>query len=453
MREELARSLLKAMAAVVAVLLLTSVPAAAGQGASPICAEGNPTCEDASRAAGPVPRTSAGKPDLGGRWLRSEEGEGRATNIIEEHPAGYGITAGKSLIIDPTDGRFPYQPWALEERDRRRRDENAYEDPQGNCFLSGVPRIMNFDFEILQFPDYVVLLYEYINTSRVIPLDGRPHLPAGIRLFMSDSRGRWEGDTLVVDTTNFNGETWMALGGDFTSADAHLVERFRMLNADRLSWEATVTDPKVFTRPWTVRYGPFTRDRGPAEEELEDSCHEGNVDLGHLKNTYDAAQEGRRSFAGSPGTGAPDDAGRREDGRALARAMPTLTHADGDFSGRWILAGSSRTSFFSEILIRQVSGELHWEGSASRQDTIIADYKLDGTEVTIPGRDGMVTTSRARLDGERLVITSTRTFPSPAGDMSVDFREVYSVAGDRLTVERTQTVGGISSTLKAIYTK
>lgn len=197
MREtKLIRRLLMAMAAVLSVFWLGFVPAVAGQEASSICPGGS-RCEDAQRAAvGPIPRTPDGKPYLGGRWLRSQEGEGRATNIIEEHPAGYGINAGKSLIMDPPDGIFPYQPWALKERDRRRRDENAYEDPQGKCVLSGVPRIMNFDFEILQWPDRVVVFYDYIHTTRIIPLDGRPHLPDRIRLYMGDPRGRWEGDTL-----------------------------------------------------------------------------------------------------------------------------------------------------------------------------------------------------------------------------------------------------------------
>lgn len=271
MRNEIVGPLM--MFVVSALLSLESVPASAGQ----------------HESAAPVPRTRDGKPDLRGRWLRSQDGIGRATNILEEHAGGFGIQAGKSLIIDPPNGIFPYQAWALEERNRRRRPENAYEDPEGKCMLSGMPRIMNFDFEIVHFPEYVVIFYDYINTTRIIPLDGRPHVPDPIRLFMSDARGRWENDVLVVDTTNFNGKTWMGLGGDFTTRDTHMVERFRMLDANRLSWEATVSDPKAFTRPWTVRYGPFTR--APEEEGLEDTCHEGNADLVHLKNIYDAAHK------------------------------------------------------------------------------------------------------------------------------------------------------------------
>jgi hypothetical protein len=271
MRKELVGSMLTL--AVVAILSLVPVPAAADQ-----------------QKASSVPHTRDGKVDLRGRWLRSQDGDGRATNILEEHPGGFGITAGKSLIIDPPSGVFPYQPWALEERNRRRRPENAYADPEGKCLLSGVPRIMNFDFEILQFPDSLVMVYDYNHTTRIIPLDGRPHIPDGIRLYMADSRGHWEGDMLVVETTNQNDKNWMGLGGDFTSADAHMVERFRMLDANTFSWEITVTDPKVFTRPWTLRYGPYKRDQEPEQEQLEDSCHEGNADLVHLKNVHEAAR-------------------------------------------------------------------------------------------------------------------------------------------------------------------
>lgn len=261
--------------AVMAVLSVAPVATTAGQ-----------------HKASPIPRARDGKPDLSGRWLRSQDGVGRATNIIEEHAGGFGIQAGKSLIIDPPNGIFPYQAWALEERNRRRRPENAYEDPEGKCLLSGVPRIMNFDFQILQLPDSVVIFYDYNHTTRIIPLNGRPHIPDPIRLFMGGPRGRWEGDTLVVEMTNFNHKNWLGLGGDFTTEEAQMVERVTLVDANWLGWEATVNDPKAFTRPWTVRYGPFARDPGGEQEELEDSCHEGNADLVHLKNIYDATHRG-----------------------------------------------------------------------------------------------------------------------------------------------------------------
>jgi hypothetical protein len=431
--------------AVLSLFWVEFVPAVAGQDAGAICPGGS-KCEDARRAAaGPIPRTVDGTPNLAGRWLRSREEEGRATNIIEEHPAGYGIDAGKSLIIDPPDGIFPYQPWALQERNRRRRDENAYEDPQAKCVLSGVPRIMNFDFEILQWPDRVVVFYDYVHTTRIIPLDGQPHLSDRIRLYMGDPRGRWEGDTLVVDTTNVNGKTWMALGGDFMSADAHIVERFTMLDANRLRWEATVTDPKVFTRPWTVRYGPFTRDRRPGAEELEDACHEGNVDLVHIKNTYDASRAA--VAAGTTGT--------------RPARPPIVPRGSGTLTGRWVLSEAfdeggarvGRPPFHSEIVMNHTSDQLEFEGISSRQDPVYAVFKLDGSEALVEGSPGVRETGRVSAEGETIVITSKRMFLSPAGEVMVDTRETYSLSSDTLTVERNQVVGGESTLGKAIYRK
>ena len=288
--------LLVALAAVAVVVSLAAVSAVAGQfGRQPpgFCAYGNPGCEPEPvrrTPNGPILRTSDGKPDLSGSW---DAPPLYASYIIEEHSGGFGLQAGRSLIADPPDGRIPYQPWALEERDRRRLPENAYEDPEGNCMLSGVPRILLFNFSVFQLPDSIMLLFAYNNTNRFIPLDGRPHISDRIRLDMGDPRGRWEGDTLVVDTTNFTNQVWFGLGGDFFSENAHLTERFLFQDADTLAYEATITDTTVFTRPWTIRYGPFRRVEASEQEHVENSCHEGNVDLARLKTLYDAAQQAR----------------------------------------------------------------------------------------------------------------------------------------------------------------
>ena len=283
------------MASVAAVGSLVTLSAAASQSRSQrpeYCAYGDLGCEPEPvrrTPNGPIPRTSDGKADLRGVWGAPPL---YASYVIEEHAGGFGLRAGRSLITDPSDGIIPYQPWALAERDRRRLGENAYEDPEGNCMLSGVPRILLFDFSLYQHPDSIMLLFAYNNTNRIIPLDGRPHISDKIRLDMGDPRGRWEGDTLVVDTTNFSNQLWLALGGDFFSENAHLVERFVLQDADTLAYEATITDPTVFTRPWTIRYGPFSRVESD-QEHVEDSCHEVNVDLVHLKALYDAAQQER----------------------------------------------------------------------------------------------------------------------------------------------------------------
>jgi hypothetical protein len=278
------------IAAVLVLVVGTVVPAfgqggGGGRGAGP------------AFPPGPVPRTADGKPDLTGRW----DGSGGAlthTVILEDHAGGFGIQGGKTLIIDPADGIIPYQPWALKERDRRREDANGYEDPVGHCEFYDIGRLHSFAHDIMHSGGNVIINHTQ-HITRVIDMKRREHLPSGIRLWLGDSIGRWEGDTLVVESTNFNAKTRMAIGGDFYSADARIVERFTMLDANTIRWTMTIDDPKVFTRAWTMTSAaPTTRVRplGGAALDTEDMCHEGNVDLLHLKNVYDQAH----GSAGAP---------------------------------------------------------------------------------------------------------------------------------------------------------
>jgi len=225
---------------------------------------------------------------LTGTWNGSPGGVTH-TVILEEHPGGFGVLGGQSLIIDPADGIIPYQPWALEERNRRRDDANGYEDQVGHCEFYDIGRIHSFTQEYM-FSGNTFVINGTQHITRVVPMDGRPHVPAGIRLWLGDPVGHWEGDTLVVDSTNFNDKTRMSLGGDFHSADAHIVERFQMLDSNTIKWTMTIDNPKVFTRPWTMTSpAPMKRIQPVADFDVEDTCHEGNVDLVHLKNTYEKA--------------------------------------------------------------------------------------------------------------------------------------------------------------------
>jgi hypothetical protein len=138
-------------------------------------------------------------------------------------------------------------------------------------------------FQILQPPGYVVMLFERMSW-RQIPLDGRAHIPDNIRLWHGDSVGRWDGDTLVVETTNMNGKTWLNEVGDVVSHAQHTVERFTPVDGSTMTYRATVTDPLVYTRPWTIEM-PMNRSEG---EILEAACHEDNGDLQHLKDVRDA---------------------------------------------------------------------------------------------------------------------------------------------------------------------
>ena len=223
------------------------------------------------------PRTPDRKPDFRGYWSR---GVARGTDDIEEHAKGLGDSGGTSQVVDPADGKIPYQPWAI----AKRRDHVAnYNDPAVLCVQPGVPRQaytagVN---QILQTADSLIFLNDYAHSYRVISLDGRPHLGRDIRLFMGNSRGRWEGNTLVVDVTNQIGKTWFDHMGNFFSDAVHVVERWTMFDANAIHYQATIDDPKVYTRPWTLVSG-MRRNTDAHYEIWENACHEGST---HLSRT------------------------------------------------------------------------------------------------------------------------------------------------------------------------
>jgi hypothetical protein len=236
-------------------------------------------------AAAPVAnlrRMPDGKPDLGGFY----ESITRAANQGLERQ-GRGRGGGPSTIVDPADGMLPMQPWGAKEKVSRNLTERGYDDPTAHCFPQGVPRSMYIPqgIQIVQTPEYIVLLYE--RTSwRIVPLlAGSKHLPGTMRLWQGDSLGHWEGDTLVIDTTNLNGKTWLNEGGEIVSYAEHVVERFTPSAPDTLNYEATVTDPVVYTRPWTIAF-PVKRENF---ELREAACLEEEHDLPHLKALKDAA--------------------------------------------------------------------------------------------------------------------------------------------------------------------
>jgi hypothetical protein len=187
-----------------------------------------------------------------------------------------------SLITDPPDGRVP--PLTLEaqkrvEENRTWMREHSTDGPEARSLAerciswntAGPPMLpgpYNNDMQIVQAPGYVVILNEMIHDARVIPLDGRPHVDQNIRGWLGDSRGHWEGNTLVVDTTNFIGE-YSFRGSD---ANMHLTERFTRVSQDVIQYEFTVDDPTAFTKSWTARI-PLNKTPGPVYEY---ACHEGN---------------------------------------------------------------------------------------------------------------------------------------------------------------------------------
>jgi len=196
-----------------------------------------------------------------------------------------------SLIVDPPDGRIPWTPTALEER--RERAATRAAEPGGRitpgpedrglaerCILgfnSGppmVPSAYNNNFQLVQTADTIVIVNEMVHNARVVPLDGRPHLSGNVRQWVGDSRGRWDGDTLVVETTNFLRDT--SFRG--SSERLHLVERFTRADADTLLYEFTVEDARTWTIPWTATV-PMTKTDSPM---FEYACHEGNYGMTNL---------------------------------------------------------------------------------------------------------------------------------------------------------------------------
>ena len=219
----------------------------------------------ASQSAG-IPRTRDGRPDLSGIW----QALNTANDNLLSHSASTGVPAGLGVVEGDA---IPYRPEAL-----ARKQENvanrATRDTESKCYLPGVPRItyMPFPFQIIQMPDVTTILYEYVHAIRYIHTNGSPHPAGQIEWWMGDSRGRWEGDTLVVDVVHFNADTWFDRTGNFHSEALHVVERYSLVDADHINYDVTIDDPKVFTRPWTMRMVLY-RHKEPNFQLLDYDCY------------------------------------------------------------------------------------------------------------------------------------------------------------------------------------
>ena len=226
----------------------------------------------------PFKRTADGKPDLNGLWLADT----LAPFDVEDHEAVYGIPAGKGVVVDPPDHKIPYQAWAVAKKNELFKD--ASNDPQAHCHLPGVPRAVYtpFPWEVVQKPGLVVFLYEYPHAIRIIHTDGSHKHPEGrdvLNTWMGDSVGHWEGDTLVVDVNGLNDQTWLDMAANFHSDQLHVVERYTMINPKTIDYEATLDDPKVYTKPWTMKFKIRAQQAGADIMEFE--CNEGERDLQH----------------------------------------------------------------------------------------------------------------------------------------------------------------------------
>ncbi len=271
MRYRLAMAVIATLAASVGVGFLLK--------GSPVAGQGQP-------AAYKARRTADGKPNLNGIWQANTT----ANFDLQAHaakpspvlalgaagaiPAGLGVVEGNEI---------PYKPEALAKK-KANADTWLTSDPEIKCFMPGVPRAtyMPFPFQIVQTPTAVLLAYEFASATRVISMTGPVDTP--VDSWMGYSAGRWEGETLVVDVKGFNDQTWFDRAGNYHSDALHVVERYTPTSADALLYEATIEDPKVFTRPWKISL-PLYRRLEKNAQLLEFKCVEFVEELmyGHLR--------------------------------------------------------------------------------------------------------------------------------------------------------------------------
>jgi hypothetical protein len=206
-------------------------------------------------AASDTPRTYDGHPNLSGIW----QSMSTANWDLEDHPAAPGpffqlgavgaIPSGQGVV---EGGEIPYKPEALKQKEIN--FENRWkDDPEVKCYMAGIPRAnyMPYPFQIVQTPKVILMAYEYASANRTINMEKTP-VEASVDTWMGTANGHWEGDTLVVDNTGFNDQSWFDRAGDYHSDDLHVVERFSLIDADHMNYEATIEDPQVFTRPWKI---------------------------------------------------------------------------------------------------------------------------------------------------------------------------------------------------------
>jgi len=232
------RCIFPALAAAVMLSPLAMLPAFAQAGSQPVA------------DAGKAPRTPEGVPDLQGIWETRNAASFDVGEIAEGH-------------------EIPYRPDALASEEKGPRV-----DPIIHCMMPGVPRIsyMPFPIQILQHPGVVVFLYEYLHDIRYVTTNNRPHLD-GIDFAMGDSVGHWEGNTLVVDVTDFNDKTWLDSARHTHSDQLHVIERYTRLGPNTIDYEATLDDPKTYSRPWKIHM-LMHRNTEPGFELRDQECTE-----------------------------------------------------------------------------------------------------------------------------------------------------------------------------------
>ncbi len=199
-----------------------------------------------------VPRTPDGNPDLQGVW----QAVNTAIWDIQDHSSQWGVPAGQGVVVG---NELPYQASALEKR-QNNYENRLTDDPEANCKMVGVPRItyMPYPFQIIQTPNQIVMTYEWVHSIRNIYMNSQ-HPEGPIQWYMGDSRGYWDGDTLVVDVVHFTDETWFDRSGNYHGEGLHVVERYTRLGLDHIQYDVMVEDPETFTEPWHMSMTLYRR--------------------------------------------------------------------------------------------------------------------------------------------------------------------------------------------------
>lgn len=255
------------MWAPIVVVLLTATPAAA--------------------QTGEVQRTWDGHADLNGIW----QAIGTAHWDIQDHPSSAGhpdlgaigaVPPGQGVVVG---NEIPYQDWALAQK-RKNLENRLTEDPEAKCYMPGVPRAtyLPYPFQIIQGDKKIMIVYGFAEASRTVHMDKENPEPAPIDSWMGRSHGLWDGDTLIVEVAEFNGEAWFDRAGNFASNTLRVVERYTPMGLNAITYEATIEDANVFTHPWTISMPLYRRLEANARV-LEYKCVEYSEDLlyGHLR--------------------------------------------------------------------------------------------------------------------------------------------------------------------------
>jgi len=377
------------------------------------------------------------------------------------------------LVVDPPDGKIPQmspegqkasaaRAAARAERRRGRGPSDSYTDRSlyDRCITRGLPGSMmpaNYgnSYRIVQSPGFVAVSYEMVHETRIIPLDGRPQVGASIRQYMGEARGRWEGDTLVVETSRFKDDP-VYRGSN--PATLTLIERFTLTGPGTIEWSVTVNDPSSWTRPWTFAM-PLTRNDD--EAIFEYACHEGNLAMPHLLSAARAA-EAAGLTATDDGVGDSEAPTARAAARSARTTEPSTPNpaprtADPEsripspgspasaLSGEWRIAGQSGRGNFAgystptRLTITESAGAITIETDTGTENQMTAStYRLDGSETVVPGPLGWDTRAKATRRDGALAIAIVRTIDGPDGKLRFEISDVYRVDNGVLTLERSQ---------------